>query len=270
VTDIEVGRMAPPVRKDSLMAVKSDFGDFLVFVDESGDHSLEKVDPGFPIFVLIFVIIEKQTYARAIVPALKEFKFRHWGHDGVILHSHEIRKPRDDFGFLQITERRDDFLADLNDLMVAAEATIVSIAIEKSRLTQKYRRPFNPYHIALGLGLERVDWFLAQKGQQGRLTHVVAEARGSKEDIDLELEFRRILDGNGAMGSQVGDVPFDLRILSKKSNAEGLQLADLFAYPISRHILKPDQANRAFDIVQPKLFVDRQRRHQSVGLKIFP
>ena len=30
------------------------FGDYLVFVDESGDHGLARVDPGYPIFVLAF------------------------------------------------------------------------------------------------------------------------------------------------------------------------------------------------------------------------
>ena len=92
-----------------------DFSDYLIFVDESGDHSLSKVDPNFPLFVLVFMLINKQIYARDVVPALKEFKFRHRGHDGVILHSHEIRKPKDDFSFLMRAEKRAEFLADLND-----------------------------------------------------------------------------------------------------------------------------------------------------------
>lgn len=246
------------------------FSDYIVFVDESGDHALNKVDPDFPIFNLVFVIIEKQAYARAIVPALKEFKFRHWGHDGVILHSHEIRKPRGDFGFLHVAERRKAFLADLDGLLATADATLVAVVIEKDRLAQKYRTPFNPYHIALGLGLERVGSFLSRRRQAGRLTHVVAEARGANEDRDLELEFRRILDGDGMMASDVERTPFDLRILPKKCNAEGLQLADLFAYPISRHVLKPDQPNHAFDVVRPKLMLDRRDRYDGTGLKVFP
>lgn len=30
------------------------FSDFLVFVDESGDHGLDSIDPGYPVFVLAF------------------------------------------------------------------------------------------------------------------------------------------------------------------------------------------------------------------------
>ena len=33
-----------------------------VFVDESGDHGLARVDPGYPIFVLAFCLFAKSDY----------------------------------------------------------------------------------------------------------------------------------------------------------------------------------------------------------------
>jgi hypothetical protein len=36
-------------------------------------------------------------------------------------------------------------------------------------------------------------------------------------------------------------------------NILGTQIADLVAYPIARHVLDPQKANPAFDIVKPKL-----------------
>lgn len=246
------------------------YSDYIVFMDESGDHSLVKVDADFPIFVLTFVIVEKEAYAHDLVPAVKELKFRFWGHDAAILHSHEIRKPRGDFAFLQIKERRDAFLADLNEMMCEAPYTLVAVAIRKDKLTKQYRKPYSPYHLALELGLERVRDYLFRHGQKGRLTWLLAEARGDKEDQDLELEFRRVMDGEGAMGSDVSATPFEMRILSKKANAEGMQLADLVAHPVARHVLKPDQPNQAFDIIQTKLMVNGRGRYEGVGLKVFP
>jgi len=35
------------------------FSDYIIYVDESGDHGLERIDPEFPIFVLAFCIIRK-------------------------------------------------------------------------------------------------------------------------------------------------------------------------------------------------------------------
>ncbi len=32
-------------------ATPANFGDYLVFVDESGDHNLSEIDPQFPVFL---------------------------------------------------------------------------------------------------------------------------------------------------------------------------------------------------------------------------
>ena len=72
------------------------FGNHLIYVDESGDHGLAQVDPGYPIFVLAFCLFSKADYRLQACPALKELKFRFWGHDEQVLHEHEIRKPNKD------------------------------------------------------------------------------------------------------------------------------------------------------------------------------
>lgn len=37
------------------------FSDYLVFVDESGDHELDAIDPGYPMFVLAFGVLRKKS-----------------------------------------------------------------------------------------------------------------------------------------------------------------------------------------------------------------
>ena len=44
-------------------------------------------------------------------------------------------------------------------------------------------------------GLERLYQLLEAEGQHEKETMVVFEARGAKEDAELELEFRRVCDG---------------------------------------------------------------------------
>jgi len=249
------------------------FSDYIIFVDESGDHSLVSIDKDYPIFVLAFIIVRKDDYAEKVVPSLKHLKFQFWGHDGVILHAHEIRKPKGDFGFLVVKEHRDAFMGRLNDIMNAAPFTLIATVIRKDKLTSRYVRPDNPYHLALGMCMERATALLMGKGQADRMTHVIAEGRGRREDEELELEFRRVLAGQtvlpygvataGATDRRLAEM--DIRILSKQCNSEGLQLADLVAQPIGRSILKPAQDNRAMDILRPKLL-----RHSLEGLKTFP
>ena len=60
--------------------------DYIVFVDESGDHSLESVNPDYPIFVLAFCILPTAAYVDQITPAVRRLKRQLFGHDLVILH----------------------------------------------------------------------------------------------------------------------------------------------------------------------------------------
>ena len=36
------------------------FSDYVVYVDESGDHSLERIDPDYPVFVLALCVFHKR------------------------------------------------------------------------------------------------------------------------------------------------------------------------------------------------------------------
>jgi len=140
--------------------------------------------------------------------------------------------------------------------------------IDKRRLKKKYDNPSNPYHLAMAFGLERLYVHLSRKGcEEGKL-HVVFEERGNKEDRNLELEFRRVLDEEN---NQVGvQLPFNIVFSNKQSNAAGLQLADLVARPIGRHILKPEQRNRACDVIEEKLRRGPDGAVRGKGLKVFP
>jgi hypothetical protein len=108
-----------------------DFSDFIVFVDESGDHGMASLDPHYPIFSLAFCIFGKEEYARRVAPAVLRFKFRHFGHDQVILHEHEIRKTKGAFRFLTDATRREPFFADLNALIECTPFTLVASVIDK-------------------------------------------------------------------------------------------------------------------------------------------
>lgn len=127
--------------------------------------------------------------------------------------------------------------------------------------------PEHPYHLALKYGLERVNHFLQMRGQGNRLTTVICEARGPKEDKEIELAFRRVCDGDNR-----GRRPYamDIVIADKRANSEGLQLADLVARPAGLHVLRPDQPNRAWDVLADKLFAGQYGAVMGNGLKVFP
>ncbi len=148
-------------------------------------------------------------------------------------------------------------------MMEAAPMTIYASVIDKAKHREKYANPWNPYKIALHFCMERLHMMLTAEGQQGKTVHVVFESRGSKEDAELELEFRRIAGNDSHWGNRQHDFSrFDFQpvFMPKAANSSGLQLADLTARPIGLSRLRPGQQNRAFEIIRPKLR----------GLKFFP
>lgn len=248
----------------SPLGVDPVFADYIVFADESGDHGLVNIDADFPMFALSFCMIEKSAYVGTVVPAFQQFKFDFWGHDGVVLHEHEIRKRKGPFTLLLTNpELRASFYDRLNGLIADTPMSIVASVIDKVKLKAKYLHPSNPYEIALLFCMEQLLRLLVTKGQAGRIVHVLFESRGKQEDADLELEFRRICANQSNWGWKQTDftrIRFEPVFVKKAANATGLQLSDLTARPIALHYLRPDQENRAYQTILPKLS----------GIKCFP
>lgn len=252
----------------------SDFSDYIVYVDESGDHGLASIDPQYPVFVLAFCIFRKDNYANHVTPALQNFKFRWFGEDTVVLHEADIRRKKGPFWFLDNSTRREAFMEDISSLMEDAPMTIIASVIKKQNLVRRYQSADNPYHLSLVFCMEKLDTFLAAHGQTGRTTHIIFEQRGGKEfggreDKELELEFYRIKQGRHYLCHRTFP-DLDHRIVSKKINSGGLQLADLVARPIGLHCLNTSQPNRAYEIIGQKIMPHTGSGMKSWGLKIFP
>jgi hypothetical protein len=138
---------------------------YVVYVDESGDHSLASVDPDYPVFVLALCIFNKRHYAERIIPAIEKLKFNYFGHDSVILHENEIRKQKGDFAFLSHLPTRNEFMGRMSAIMAASNFILIACVVDKARLKGTTGATSNPYHIALGMSLEALRAFLAEKGQ---------------------------------------------------------------------------------------------------------
>ncbi len=172
--------------------------------------------------MLAFCIFHKRHYSEAIVPSIEKFKFNYFGHDQIVLHENEIRKEKGDFNIFRSREQKQQFIQ-------------------------------NPYHTALGYCIETLYEFLREKEQEQKEKHIIVECRGKKEDKELELEFRRICDGENRLGIKL---PFKVIFSDKKAMSSRLQLADLVARPIGLNTLSPDQHNHAFETLKEKFYCD--------------
>jgi len=237
-------------------------------VDESGDHGLANIDPKSPYFVLAFCIFRKSEYTNTITPKTQNIKFKYWGHDNIVLHGHEIRKSKNAFNILLNAGIREQFMIDLTRLVADTDFTLIASAIDKNKLTEKYEEPNNPYHIALAHCMERLYVYMNTNKQTEMHTHICVEQRGKKEDAELEEEFTQICAGSNELGITMPN--FGLRMVNKKHNSTGLQFADLVSQPIGRHVISPDQSNRAFSAIKSKFQKRPDGDIDGWGLKIFP
>lgn len=233
------------------------FSDYIVYVDESGDPNLSNINPVFPMFCLSFCVVAKNIYTDSIVPNFQKFKFKYFGHDLIILHEHEIRKSKGVYTLLLTDSKlRKNFYNDLNNLVEDADMKVIAGVIHKSALIKSYKDPYDPYRLGLLFCMEQLLSFLLVHGQSGKIIDVIFESRGHKEDRELEIVFRRICDNAENWGYKRFDFQqcnFRPVFAPKTCNSTGLQLADLTARPVALKILRPEQNNRAYDIIHPKL-----------------
>jgi hypothetical protein len=236
--------------------INMEYSDYIVYVDESGDHGLVNIDKQYPIFVLAFCIFKKSDYLKT-VQDFQEFKFNHFGHDIVILHENEIRKDKGVFKVLNNLEKKSSFIKKLSDVVNQQKFAVISTTIKKDELKKHYRYDNNPYHIALKFCIERLFNFLIASNQQKKITHIVVEQRGKTEDRALEREFSKICSKGNFKDITTN---FEMIMASKQSNSTGLQLADLIVRPIGLNCLRPKQTNKSFEVIKEKI----------VNNKVFP
>jgi len=172
-----VGRTEP--EKSAVQeSPESQFSNYVVYVDESGDHSLKSIDQNYPIFVLAFCVFNKRHYSEAIVSALEKFKFNHFGHDQVVLHENEIRKETGAFNIFKSRDEKHDFLHGLTEIIDRSNFILISCTIDKRTTRSQGDTESNPYHTALGFCMETLYELMKEKKQHGKRTHVIVECRG--------------------------------------------------------------------------------------------
>ena len=104
------------------------FSDYIVYVDESGDHSLQSIDEQYPVFVLSFCIFHKKHYTKDVITSLQNFKFKHFGHDYIILHEHDIRKEKGVFRFIN-RDSKNLFMNELGEIIEHNNFIIISCVL---------------------------------------------------------------------------------------------------------------------------------------------
>lgn len=240
----------------------------IVYLDETGDHSLEKEDKDFPVFALVMMVFDLEQYRNTIVPMMNRLKFDYFRHECVTIHSRNIRKAQDDFGFLTDLVKKREFYDRINELMSAPGYDLIATVIRKQEHKAKFGGDAaNPYDLALTFAMERL--LLLLEAEEQTEVYLIAEARGKREDHDLRLSFRETVTcGTDFIpAARFKKIAFHLHFKPKAMNVVGTQMADLAAYPIARYVINPAKPTPAYNIIQNRFYVGSGLIR---GLKVFP
>ncbi|MEI6576591.1 MAG: DUF3800 domain-containing protein [Bacteroidota bacterium] len=242
---------------------------YLLYIDESGDHGLSNLNPDFPVFVLCGVLATQDDY-EAIRLDFNQIKSEFWGNKKVIFHSRDIRKCEKEFAIFFNLELKARFYHQLNQVIAKSNYTIISSVIQKEKYIKEYGRlSTDVYELSLSFIIERTIFLLDEVANGETTLEIVIEKRGKKEDKNLQEHFQRVLSrGTGYVNpDRLRQYNVSINFKSKIENINGLQFADLLAYPIARYVIEPDRANPAFEIIEPKFYQKSGKRY---GLKVFP
>lgn len=239
----------------------------ILFLDESGDHNLIKIDNQYPIFVLGGVIIDKE-YLPILDQKVNDFKIKFFGNKDIILHTADISRNKNGFESLKDTEFREKFFNELNILMQELDYSVISCVIKKKEHIKKYEESaIDPYLLSLNVLVEKFYLDLKHNKEVGS---IIAEKRDRTLDHELELAWLslKIKGTKHIKGADIEEYISNLVLEDKYFNNNALQIADLIVSPIGRYVLGK-KLKKDFEIIKSKL-LKNQKDNENIGIVILP
>ena len=236
-----------------------------VFGDESGTADLRD-DPYFPVFAVAMCVFEEGAYRDAAVPMFEDLKLRHFGRRDAPLHERDIRRREGIFASLDGEQGRRAFAEDLTEVLRAAPFKIAAVVIDKRSRSRLPLHLFDLYSFCVNVGLERIQRHLQLIGADDQPRRIIFESRGKREDRDLTEEiaaFQRV-------AHRSLDIEAEIEFETKEARLIGLEVADLVAYPIARHVIERPQLNLPFDVLEDHFLKGPNGSRDGWGLTAIP
>lgn len=241
---------------------------YYLFLDECGDQNLSSFDPSFPIFTLCGIIVSKEQLD-VLTTKIKTLKKEFWGEKKVILHSRDIRKYQNGFEILFDLDVKQQFYKQINEILKEKMYVIVCCSILKEPYIRQYGRLNDVYGQSLSYIMERAVFYLDSLSKDSIHLTTIVECRGKKEDKALLDYYNKVSDRGTywVTSARIKNYFKEFEMRRKSEDLIGLQIADLVAYPITRHVLDEDAVNLAFDIIKDNIY---QKDGKLYGMKVFP
>jgi hypothetical protein len=242
--------------------------DKILFLDESGDHNLVKIDQSHPIFVLGGVVANKDYALGEMTDKVNQFKMDLFGTTNIILHTADFTRQKNGFEAMKDKIFCENFYQRLNKLISELDITIIACAVKKQSHFERYGfEAVDPYHLSLNVLVERFCYMI-DKEKKGM---IVAEARDATLDRQLDIAWLNLkISGTHFMQAvEINQKIKSLDIKTKQDNLAGLEIADIIVTPIARRILKR-QSRIDLEIIKSKMRKNHLGEITGYGLVVLP
>ena len=237
----------------------------VMFLDESGDHNMTRIDPRYPVFVLGGVIMDADYSAGPLREEVDDFKREVFERTDITLHTADIARNRNGFEPLQDAVFRVRFYNRLNSMMRNLEYSVVACSIRKEAF-RALHGVFAPdlYLHAFSILAEVFSSDLDKTGSSGI---IISEGRDSVLNRRLEAEWFALKSSSAAEAKM--ERVNSLTILGKNDNVAGLEIADLVVSPVGRKVIgRADHDD--WRIVEEKLLRNDAGEYLGYGLIVLP
>ncbi|MBQ7572291.1 MAG: DUF3800 domain-containing protein [Bacteroidaceae bacterium] len=231
---------------------------------------METFSPTFPIFTLCGILVRDDKVS-LLEEQVRTLKQEFWGDRQIILHSRDIRKCQNGFEILFDLDVKRRFYEAVNRLLGQKDVyVIVCCSILKEPYIRQFGKLNDVYGQSLSFVLERAIFCVDNQCQDesGRISAIV-ERRGKREDRNLKNYYGQLIEKGTywVTAERMKNRMTCLDFKWKNEDIAGLQVADLIAYPLTRHVLNPQSVNLAYDVLEPNIFMENGKL---MGLKVYP
>ena len=230
-----------------------------MFIDESGDRGLRAPGSGTNALAVAACLFTQRDYVELVDPTLRGLKREFFGRDDFALHEIDIRKRKGMFTSLGGDQRRFEFEAKIREVIRLLPFRLIAVVVDKRSLYGAPSSGLDIYELSFRAGFRLLDRFLSATRSIVRVD-LIAETRGGYEDARLTETFQRFEAWPGLMRETVS---YELHFAGKQDVVAGLEIADLVANPIARHVLGFPQPLVTFDQIRDKFFGDPAQPSQS-------
>ena len=206
---------------------------FKLYVDELGMSHPKSYNIS-PYYILLGCIID-ENYQRNLSDYANHIKFKYWGRTDVIFHSAEIARNLNDFSiFNNNSNKRDEFIDDLLELLSKTPVTITASVINKQKAHQNSWSEKTVIRQTAEVVLFNFLAFIYTK--RPCKGHIIIEASSAQRDVIYLEAFNHILSPSFKRANphfiDIRNHLTSINFVTKQNHDIESQVADLLVYGI--------------------------------------